>query len=150
MSHTEQFQGTKDGALVRGPVTHHYRNIGLLSSLSIFVLDEPRMRTLQQSDPSDSLSTSPIVGSPRRRSPGSLRPHLNSSYVGGTGEAIIPTDYNCASRHQTWLELKSVRVVQNQPVSLHSLPHHLPAHSVPVQRPPGVFMHGAQVLFRKR
>ena len=59
MSHTEQFQGRRDGAEVQRSVTHHYRNIGSLCSLSIFTIDEPTMRTLQQSDPSDSLSTSP-------------------------------------------------------------------------------------------
>ena len=101
MSYTEQFQGTRGGAQVRGPVTHHYRNIGSLCSLSILIIDEPTMRTLQQSDPLDSLSTSPIVDPPRRRSPRSLGPHLNSDRMGGTGEAIISLDYNCASHHQT-------------------------------------------------
>ena len=52
-------------------------------------------------DPSEKWSTSrnsrlaPLISSR------SLRPHLKSNYLGGTGEAIIPTDYNCASRHQT-------------------------------------------------
>ena len=51
MSHAEQFQGTRNGAQVRGPVTHHHRNIGSLHNLSIFVIDEPTMKTLQQTQP---------------------------------------------------------------------------------------------------
>ena len=58
MNHTEQFQGTRDRAQVLGPVIRDYRIIGSCS-LSMFIIDEPTMRTLQQSDPSDSLSMSP-------------------------------------------------------------------------------------------
>ena len=46
MSHTERFQGTKDGAQVRGPVTHHYRNMESLRSLNIISENAQTNRTL--------------------------------------------------------------------------------------------------------
>ena len=49
----------------------------------MFVIDEPTKRTLPQLDPSKKWSTFPTIGSPRCRSPRSLRPHLNSGWGEG-------------------------------------------------------------------
>ena len=150
MSHTEQFQGTRDGAQVRRPVTHHYRNIGSLRSLFILIIDEPTMRTLQQSDPLNSLNTSPIVGPPRRRSPRSLRPHLNSDREGGAGEpSSRPITIAPVTTRRDWNFNRPAwsRISQSPSTAFHII---CLAHSVPAQRPPGELMHNAQVLLRKR
>ena len=127
MSHTERFQGTRNGAQVQGQLTHHYRNIGPCISSPYSSLTSWRWKRSHKPDFSDKWSTSPNS----RLAP---LPFAKKLTTAGTGEVIIPTDYNCASRHQSWVELK---IGPRGPESA-SLPpqhsHHLLAHSVLAQR----------------
>ena len=59
MSRTEQFQGTRDGAQVRGPVTHRYRNISFCTPSPYSSLTSRQWERSHKPDHSNSLSTSP-------------------------------------------------------------------------------------------